>query len=167
LGECSPPGKSPPEKSSPRDGSCSAYSSASRPSDRRTCSSVIMRAIRRQRSICCSISCSSMTQSKSGQEPELKNVVKPTRVPNAVRALEDLPDPFAVAQHVAGWAIGAVGRLLHRPIVGGREDVLLLDDDSARLGELVDAVQFHPTLRVELGLIDAHASAAAGNEKRR
>ena len=62
-----------------------------------------------------------------------------------MRSLEYLPDPLAVARHVADRAVGAVLGLPHRLAVGRGEDVLFLDHDAARLGELVDPIHFHVT----------------------
>jgi hypothetical protein len=67
--------------------------------------------------------------------------------PRSTLSLEDLPHGLAVANHVADRAIVTLLGLLDRVAVGPGEDVLLLDDDAVRLGQLVDPVQFHhPTL---------------------
>src|SRR5205814_4580677 len=57
--------------------------------------------------------------------------------------LKNLADRLAVALDVADRAVRAVRGLLHSLGVGRRQDVLLLDDDAAALGQLVDSVQFH------------------------
>src|SRR6185369_2091500 len=66
------------------------------------------------------------------------------RAPTA-DGLKDLPDRFAVAQDVADGAVVAALGLFDRLPVGTGEDVLLLDDDAAGLGQLVHAVQLHAT----------------------
>ena len=52
------------------------------------------------------------------------------------RSLPDLADPLAVARDVADRTVVAVLGLLDRGAVGGREDVLALDDGPAHLASL-------------------------------
>lgn len=75
--------------------------------------------------------------------------------------LLDDPDDLAVAEHLAHRAVLALGRCDHRLLVVGRQHVLFLDDDAARLGQLVDSIMLHMRLPGPSALCPAGPSKAS------
>lgn len=55
----------------------------------------------------------------------------------------NLSDLHAIAQHIANRAVVTALRDSYCLLVACGENVLLLDDKAARLGELVDSIKLH------------------------